>query len=228
MIPDEYENLYARLNKSGHAHMPPDMLDGYLCAVIISPDAISPHKWIPTVFFEEQIPEFSSLEELQSVTDALLNAYNTMVTLVAERNFGLVIADGPAKTFRESLLRWCEGFLDGYDLDPINWDNGFSVQQLTAFGYILQLTVYSLQQRAGQKTAIPSFVRTKKQIVDVAHEINDFVENTYALRLEQYQEKSGQATRPGSATYSKPRWGRNQPCPCGSGQKFKKCCGKIE
>ncbi|MHC5061039.1 MAG: SEC-C metal-binding domain-containing protein, partial [Planctomycetota bacterium] len=23
-----------------------------------------------------------------------------------------------------------------------------------------------------------------------------------------------------------PKVGRNQPCPCGSGKKYKKCCGK--
>ncbi|WP_371924923.1 SEC-C metal-binding domain-containing protein [Endozoicomonas sp. SCSIO W0465] len=23
-----------------------------------------------------------------------------------------------------------------------------------------------------------------------------------------------------------PKTGRNDPCPCGSGQKFKKCCGR--
>jgi hypothetical protein len=26
---------------------------------------------------------------------------------------------------------------------------------------------------------------------------------------------------------SEPKIGRNDPCPCGSGQKFKKCCGKV-
>jgi preprotein translocase subunit SecA len=24
-----------------------------------------------------------------------------------------------------------------------------------------------------------------------------------------------------------PKVGRNDPCPCGSGKKFKQCCGKI-
>ena len=24
-----------------------------------------------------------------------------------------------------------------------------------------------------------------------------------------------------------PKVGRNDPCPCGSGQKYKKCCGKL-
>ena len=36
-------------------------------------------------------------------------------------------------------------------------------------------------------------------------------------------------TRPGKdATYERetPKVGRNEPCPCGSGRKYKKCCGK--
>jgi len=32
-------------------------------------------------------------------------------------------------------------------------------------------------------------------------------------------------TRPGPARRAAPRTGRNDPCPCGSGRKFKKCCG---
>lgn len=30
----------------------------------------------------------------------------------------------------------------------------------------------------------------------------------------------------GPYTRSEPKTGRNEPCPCGSGKKFKKCCGK--
>ena len=26
---------------------------------------------------------------------------------------------------------------------------------------------------------------------------------------------------------TKPAVGRNEPCPCGSGRKYKKCCGKL-
>lgn len=32
---------------------------------------------------------------------------------------------------------------------------------------------------------------------------------------------------PGTIRYETPRVGRNDPCPCGSGRKFKKCCGKA-
>ncbi|TMO99282.1 YecA family protein, partial [Pseudoalteromonas sp. S3178] len=27
---------------------------------------------------------------------------------------------------------------------------------------------------------------------------------------------------------SEPKVGRNDPCPCGSGQKYKQCCGKLK
>ena len=34
------------------------------------------------------------------------------------------------------------------------------------------------------------------------------------------QERGGQTVK-----YEKPKPGRNDPCPCGSGKKYKKCCG---
>ena len=36
---------------------------------------------------------------------------------------------------------------------------------------------------------------------------------------------SGEALRGPSVRHEGPRPGRNDPCPCGSGRKFKKCCG---
>ena len=35
----------------------------------------------------------------------------------------------------------------------------------------------------------------------------------------------GKMVGPGQFTRESPKTGRNDPCPCGSGKKFKKCCG---
>ena len=35
----------------------------------------------------------------------------------------------------------------------------------------------------------------------------------------------GEAPRPQTVRRETPKIGRNAPCPCGSGKKFKKCCG---
>jgi len=46
------------------------------------------------------------------------------------------------------------------------------------------------------------------------------------------QGKSGRAAQPAQGKPVKPepvsvdKVGRNEPCPCGSGKKYKKCCGK--
>jgi len=36
----------------------------------------------------------------------------------------------------------------------------------------------------------------------------------------------GEAVKPETYVREAPKVGRNDPCPCGSGKKFKKCCGK--
>jgi uncharacterized protein YecA (UPF0149 family) len=35
------------------------------------------------------------------------------------------------------------------------------------------------------------------------------------------------ANLPGQPFKSAPKTGRNDPCPCGSGRKYKQCCGKT-
>jgi hypothetical protein len=43
-----------------------------------------------------------------------------------------------------------------------------------------------------------------------------------SLRLDRSAPKEGRSVREGSV----PKVGRNAPCPCGSGKKYKKCCGR--
>ncbi len=37
---------------------------------------------------------------------------------------------------------------------------------------------------------------------------------------------SGDLPKPQTLRHAEPKVGRNDPCPCGSGKKFKKCCGR--
>lgn len=36
----------------------------------------------------------------------------------------------------------------------------------------------------------------------------------------------GDIVKPATSVHQSPKVGRNDPCPCGSGEKFKKCCGR--
>jgi uncharacterized protein len=48
------------------------------------------------------------------------------------------------------------------------------------------------------------------------------VRTLHAYWLERRQDLPGRETTP--YRRNTPRVGRNDPCPCGSGKKFKKCC----
>ncbi|MCL4109900.1 UNVERIFIED_CONTAM: hypothetical protein GTU68_003268 [Idotea baltica] len=71
----------------------------------------------------------------------------------------------------------------------------------------------------------PAFVGSLWQITKVEH--------AEASAADEYEESSG-GVEPGQAPETidpiindMPKVGRNEPCPCGSGNKYKKCCGRI-
>lgn len=61
---------------------------------------------------------------------------------------------------------------------------------------------------------------TKKQIRDVHHEIAYFKKINGEWLYSVGQLKTTTVVREGA------KIGRNEPCPCGSGKKYKKCCGR--
>ena len=61
------------------------------------------------------------------------------------------------------------------------------------------------------------------------HEDHDHVEIALFAREEGRWVYAGQMNPKGTTVrYEKPKPGRNDPCPCGSGKKYKKCCGAAE
>jgi SWIM/SEC-C metal-binding protein len=59
-----------------------------------------------------------------------------------------------------------------------------------------------------------------------------FVENGWKYKIELEPDKPEDITsleillNPTKTMISEKKVGRNEPCPCGSGKKYKKCCGK--
>ena len=224
MLPDHLENLYSVLDKTGHPCMPLDMLNGYLCAVICSPEMIPPSQWMPKVFFDENMPEFSSTEEAQTVFKTLLDNYNFIISSVNTDDFGVVVVDGPVKILRESLERWCEGFIAGVSFYFERWTEELEDEALFVLLMMFEITSNFIDNQKIKKKKIPPFIRTKKQIDDFFDKINIFVSDMYLERLEQFKGKHKLVSQRKSDKFV---WGRNEPCPCGSGKKFKKCCGSA-
>ncbi|MFN8789896.1 MAG: YchJ family protein [Bdellovibrionales bacterium] len=62
------------------------------------------------------------------------------------------------------------------------------------------------------------------------HEISKFRKDSQGHWMfedgESHLHEDGQGHRPEQFVRQEPKTGRNDPCPCGSGKKFKKCCGE--
>ncbi len=74
----------------------------------------------------------------------------------------------------------------------------------------------------GDSEASVEFIATYKEdgIVKPLHEISRFVKQDG-----EWFYVDGKLVMPQTATRDQPKVGRNEPCPCGSGKKYKKCCG---
>jgi len=74
----------------------------------------------------------------------------------------------------------------------------------------------------GDEEGTVEFIATYKQdgVVKPHHEISRF-----SRQDGDWYYVDGDLVMPKTNTRDRPKVGRNDPCPCGSGRKFKKCCG---
>ena len=72
-------------------------------------------------------------------------------------------------------------------------------------------------------------VKTEKRMQEVAA---IFEKNNWKYSIELEPDKQEDVTdldlllNPPKTVIAEKKFGRNEPCPCGSGRKFKKCCGE--
>jgi uncharacterized protein len=85
-------------------------LDGFLTGVVVSPEPIMPSEWLVEIWGEEDDPDFSDMDEAQTVLGLIMRRYN-QISQTLERG-----PDAFSPVFWEDA--------DG-EPDPIDWVNGF-------------------------------------------------------------------------------------------------------
>jgi uncharacterized protein len=187
-------------------------LDGYFAALACAPDAITPSSWMPVIWGGDEFsPEWESTQEFTRFSQAILAHYNNVTS-----DFQL---DGYEPLFMEGSNNdgpllvvddWCEGFLRGLTLwrqlsTPDDKQLEYHLQAIRIFG--MNLGVDALQSMKDEEI----------------HRLQVGIQLSVA-ELYQYFFKP---VKTADATFvrASPKVGRNRPCPCGSGKKYKKCCG---
>lgn len=200
-----------------------DRLDGYLHAIAIGPQTIMPKQWMPKVWGEDSamMPPMDSLEQLNHIMGLVMRHYNGIISGFEQKPPFVVPYWGIRKCETgvfEDAEGWAYGFTEGVALNRAAWKPLFDTPQGQQWYRPIGLLgedAFSVDQ--------DELIRTPELRQELTHEIEDSLVNIHAfwlpLRQAIYERETSQRLRT--------KVGRNEPCPCGGGKKFKKCCGSA-
>lgn len=200
------------------------MLEGYLTALVIGPRMVMPTEWLPWVWDRHDAsvePDFADIEHAKRAITLVMRFMNG----IADTFLNEADAFEPIFLRREQrgAAEWCEGFLIGTDFCSDEWAGLWDEYPELAAPFDRLGTDEGRAEirdasevELWSKLLLPALVAIHELWLDVrmfpaeVDEEDDFAD--FDTPAEPY-------VRP------EPKVGRNDPCPCGSGKKFKKCCG---
>jgi uncharacterized protein len=209
------------------------MLDGYLCGLLVQPLLIAPQQWLPWVFDVEgrALPvggDRTGHERAQALMQRRHSALNR--ALLDEGWFHPLIledaddeADGaddaasPSPVSR-ALLPWVAGFQDACARFPalLELDDPAVAPALARlFRHLPAETDEERELIATLDRELP-LATLDDAIEELVAAVADLAELTQAARF-----------RVDTVRRAAPKVGRNDPCPCGSGRKYKHCHGSA-
>ena len=189
-------------------------LDGYLTAIVSGPSMIPPSVWLPAMWGDFE-PEWESEAAFGTIFSLIVRHMNEIAELLMEQpeNFNPIFYQSKVDD-NETLVvdEWCQGYMRGVALDPGRWDNGD--QQLG----IMLTPIMVFASEAGWDT-LENY--SPEEISNVQQAIPQVAREIYGYWLSRRNDIStAQPIRRDA-----PKVGRNDPCYCGSGKKYKHCCG---
>lgn len=201
-------------------------LEGYMTAIVIGPHAVLPSRWLPWVWdFEngKAAVVFASMEQANRVMSLLMRMMNGIADTFMRDP--AVFEPMYWREVRWGAAEWCEGFMLGTqfsDAWSLLWVG--KPKLVTPFLRLGTDEGIELMRKAGDAQ------NWMEAVEPALVEIHTFWK---ARRADSPPALSG--TLPAHArplrapvTRDTPKVGRNDPCPCGSGMKYKKCCGAAD
>ena len=184
-------------------------LDGFLTALISGPNVIVPSRWLPAVWGVEE-PIWESADQFQAIFGLIVRHQNSIAAMLLHdpQAFEPMFGEREVKGTTYFIVdEWCRGYMRGVSLDTYAW-SGADVEQLlrpirlwgTEEGW-RRIDAMSDADQAREQNAIPRSVRA----------LHKYWLDRRALKSAPIRARLTHV-------------GRNDPCPCGSGKKYKHCC----
>lgn len=200
--------------------------DGFCAGVIVCPEMIPPSEWLPPIWGSSGMPEFETEQALQNALDLIMGHYNDVAQSLVppEFEYGPVL-EHDERTDETLWEMWVSGFERAMRLRMDAWERIVaSADEEAAASVSMMLSLHGIAEGTSDLPAI--------SVADLRDRAPNLItEMVIALNRWTKGDSKPGPLAPASegfgpqAPFRGKKVGRNEPCPCGSGRKYKRCCG---
>lgn len=190
-----------------------ERLDGYLTALAVGPEEVPREAWWPIIWSKsgKDMPAFNTDRQEPYVRELIDRHLETIKRRLQARYRHIPWIEEDSQT--EYVEEWAMGFSTGLDLQRGKWDR-IAEHEHASLGFAA-IAMLLPSEQAGQLN-LPG--QTEDSRAAILAKLPGIISQIYAFW-------HGQPVQPLFGPRRSQKVGRNEPCPCGSGRKYKKCCG---
>ena len=206
--------LMELLDAKSEAHntMRCDEVQGFMMALLSGPDALNPTNWLPEILGEESLFDAKERTEIERL----------VMAMAADMRMKLNEKTLPDLWFYEDeagnpdFCTWCNAYLYALDIVPTDWFEAVDQEEFEDLFYpIMALGGIYDDEENGEVILHLNEKELTQLESDLPHVLLDIYWYWQAI-----------INKPQTVRREGKKVGRNDPCPCGSGKKYKACCGK--
>lgn len=215
----ELDRLGDFLEKIGAPAINLEMLDGFFAALICCPDTVLPSEYLPSIWGNDYT--FENNDQAAEILGLVMRHWNT----IASELFRTLEKD---EVYLPVLLEddngvahgndWAHGFMRGVQLRPESWHELIGSEEFG--GPMVPIMILDHEHDPDPAMRPPAIAPEKREEL-----LQSMIAGlTHIYRYFEPHRRSASQMPLMPLRRQGQKVGRNDPCPCGSGRKYKHCC----
>ena len=207
-------------NSRGTRGMNIEEVDGFFAALIAGPELVLPSEYLPEIFGGEMSDTvvFAGPDEAGDILELIMRHSNGIAAALAKGDAPLPVLltddDGGCQG-----RDWSRGFMHGVGMRRAAWAELFNDEEQSGWMVPVLMLFHEHDEDPELRTEPIGPEKREKVILQMA------AGTVRAYRYFRAHRRSAGSLFGAEPQRSRGKIGRNEPCPCGSGKKYKRCCG---
>lgn len=196
-----------------------DEIQAILCAIVSGPVPVAPTIWLPEVL-GEALAANESDPWVGETIELLMRLNNSIAAaLMADETIAPVLYPVDETGEAYDYAAWADSYIFGAgmagDWYELAGKHAEDLSELLEPMFMLNGMLKEDVEKSGERWFSPA--EEARLVADIEENLPVIVQTLYNFWR---NKRSG-----GTVVREEPKSGRNDPCPCGSGRKYKQCCG---